>query len=42
MYQKPAIQRFGTFREVTKAGEELGFGDTAGVWQFFLTAPSTS
>ncbi len=42
MYEKPELTRYGTFREITKAGTQLGFGDTAGVWEFLLTSPSTS
>lgn len=43
MYQKPSLERFGTFREVTRSGTQWGFGDTGGgLWQFFLTSPSTS
>lgn len=43
MYQKPELQRFGTFREVTQGGTSSGFGDTsAGVWRFLTTRPSTS
>lgn len=44
MYQKPSLQRFGTFREVTRSGTQLGFGDTsAGSWiAFLITSPSTS
>ena len=43
MYQKPVVQRFGTFREVTQSGVAWGFGDTGGgFWQFILTRPSTS
>ena len=30
MYMKPALQRFGTFREITQAGVEFGYGDLGG------------
>ena len=43
MYQKPVVQRFGSFREVTQAGTESGFGDTTGgIWRFLTSSPSTS
>ena len=43
MYQKPSLQRFGTFREVTRGGTRSGFGDTGGgIWRFLLTSPTTS
>jgi len=43
MYSKPTIQRFGTFREVTRAGTRSGFGDTTGgIWRFLTSSPSTS
>lgn len=43
MYEKPRIERFGTFREVTQAGVEAGFGDTTGgIWRFLTSNPSTS
>jgi hypothetical protein len=43
MYSKPTIQRFGTFREVTRAGASSGFGDTTGgIYRFLTSSPSTS
>jgi hypothetical protein len=43
MYQKPELQRYGTFREVTQAGDSSGFGDTSGgIWRFLTSSPSTS
>lgn len=43
MYQKPVVQRFGSFREVTQAGTSGGIGDTSGgIWRFLTTSPSTS
>jgi len=43
MYHKPSLQRFGTFREVTRGGIEPGFGDTSGgIRRFLLTRPTTS
>lgn len=39
MYSKPTLQRFGTFREITLAGTEPGFGDTGSYWAFFFLAP---
>jgi len=43
MYQKPVVQRFGSFREVTQSGTRGGFGDTSGgIWTFLTTSPSPS
>ena len=43
MYQKPVVQRFGTFREVTQAGTVSGWGDTTGgIYRFLNSSPSTS
>jgi hypothetical protein len=43
MYEKPCLERFGTFREVTLAGTQSGFGDTSGgIWRFLTSSPSTS
>ncbi len=43
MYEKPELQRYGTFREVTQAGTSSGIGDTTGgIWRFLLTSPRTS
>jgi len=43
MYQKPSLRRFGTFREVTRAGTMSGFGDTGGgIYRFLTTSPTTS
>jgi len=43
MYTKPTVQRFGTFREVTRSGNHSGWGDTTGgIWRFLSTRPSTS
>lgn len=39
MYSKPALKRFGTFREITLGGTEPGWGDTSSYWCFFFTAP---
>lgn len=42
-YIKPTIEKLGSFREITRAGTELGFGDTSGgIWRFLITAPGTS
>jgi hypothetical protein len=43
MYEKPDLQRFGTFREVTQGGVSSGWGDTTGgIWRFLTTSPRTS
>ena len=43
MYHKPSLQRFGTFREVTRGGTHRGFGDTSGgIFRFLLSSPTTS
>lgn len=43
MYKKPTIQRFGTFRDVTRAGTQAGWGDTTGgIYRFLTSRPSTS
>jgi hypothetical protein len=43
MYQKPSLQRFGTFREVTRGGVRRGFGDSSGgFFRFIHTRPTTS
>ncbi|TVR59520.1 MAG: lasso RiPP family leader peptide-containing protein [Gemmatimonadales bacterium] len=34
MYQKPTLQRFGTFRELTRSGQTAGVGDSAAFWSF--------
>lgn len=45
MYEKPTLQRYGTFREVTRGGSSSGNFDTsASNWiEFFFTgSPGTS
>ena len=45
MYEKPFLQRFGTFREVTRGGSRSGAFDSSGSnwFEFFLTgSPSRS
>lgn len=44
MYQKPQIERFGTFRELTRGGSSSGnFDSSASNWiEFFLTGPASS
>jgi hypothetical protein len=42
MYEKPTLQRFGTFREITLAGVEFGYGDPGGgYWKFEVYSPPT-
>lgn len=44
MYQKPQIERFGTFRELTRGGSTSGnFDSSASNWiQFLFTGPAAS
>jgi hypothetical protein len=43
MYCKPKVEKFGTFREVTRAGTQSGWGDTTGgIYRFLTSSPSTS
>ena len=40
MYEKPSLQRFGTFRDLTRAGLTAGTGDPSSSWAF--TEPQMS
>ena len=44
MYEKPTLQRYGTFREVTRGGSNSGnFDSSASNWiEFFFSGPRTS
>ena len=43
MYSKPTLQRFGSFREITRSGTHSGWGDTTGgIYRFLTTRPTTS
>lgn len=42
MYSKPTLQRFGTFREITQAGIESGFGDTSSYYASLTSKPEST
>jgi hypothetical protein len=39
MYRKPSLERFGSFRDLTRGGQGVGIGDMSGN---FFTAPASS
>jgi hypothetical protein len=43
MYKKPSLERFGSFRELTRGGSFPASGDTTGNWfADLITGPTSS